>query len=115
MRDKVLLSVGAQDKTTNEYQVSDLDEIDFYWKHDQLDVDAVLRPGLDTPFSSCTFRDFETGAMPEIPIQVDDEQNSETSSYPLLPTTPVSERPNKPAVIMRSPAYDTVIGKVFKI
>ena len=35
---------------TSGYQVSDMDYIEFYWENDQLDVDAVFRPGIDTPF-----------------------------------------------------------------
>ena len=50
MRDKVLSSVGAQIMDTGGYQVSDLDDMDFYWENDQLDEDAVFRPGIDTPF-----------------------------------------------------------------
>ena len=51
MRDEVLSSVGAQDMDTSVYQVSaDLDDVDFYWENDQLDVDAVFRPGIDTFF-----------------------------------------------------------------
>ena len=47
MRDKVLSSVGAQDSKNSGYQVSDLDDVEFYWENDQLDVDAVFRAGLD--------------------------------------------------------------------
>ena len=50
MRDEVLSSVGAQDVDTSEYRVSDLDEFHFYWENDQIDVDAVFRPGIDTFF-----------------------------------------------------------------
>ena len=50
MRDEVLSSVGAQDRDTSGYQVSDLEDVDFYWENDQLDVDVVFGPGIDTPF-----------------------------------------------------------------
>ena len=51
MKDEVLSSVGAQDLDTSGCQVSaDLDDVEFYWKDDQLDVDALFRPGIDTLF-----------------------------------------------------------------
>ena len=50
MRDEVLSSVDAQDKDTNGYQVFLLDDLECYWENDQLDVDAVFRPSIDTPF-----------------------------------------------------------------
>ena len=50
MRAEVLSSVGAQDLDTSSYQVSDLEDIEFNWENPQLDMDAVFRPGLDTPF-----------------------------------------------------------------
>ena len=59
MRDEVLSSVGAQDMDTSGYQVSDLDDAEFHWENDQLDVNAVFRPGIDTSFSPSTFNDYE--------------------------------------------------------
>ena len=50
MRDEVLSSVGAQDLDTSSYQVSDVEDIQFNWEDSQLDMDAVFRPGIDTPF-----------------------------------------------------------------
>ena len=53
MRDEILSSVGAQEGLdTSRYQMSaaDLDDVEFYWENDQLNVDAVFRPGIDTPF-----------------------------------------------------------------
>ena len=52
MGDEVISSVGAQEGLeTSGYQVSaDLGDVEFYWKNDQLDVDAVFRPGFDIPF-----------------------------------------------------------------
>ena len=55
MRDEVLSSVGAQDLDTSSYQVSGLGDIEFNWENSQLDVDAVFRPGIHTPFSPTTF------------------------------------------------------------
>ena len=50
MRDEVLFSVGAQDLDTSSYQVSNLGDIEFNWEDSQLDMHAVFRPGIDTPF-----------------------------------------------------------------
>ena len=61
MRDEVLSSVGAQDKDTKVYQVSDLHDVEFYWEIEQLDVGVVFRPSLDTPFSPSTFNDLQMG------------------------------------------------------
>ena len=57
MRDEVLSSVGAQDLDTSSYRVSDLKDVEFNWEISQLDMDAVFRPGIDTPFSPNTFAD----------------------------------------------------------
>ena len=58
MRDEVLSSVGAQHLDTSSYQVSDIEVIEFNWENSQLDIDAVFRPGIDTPFSPTTLDDF---------------------------------------------------------
>ena len=51
IRDEVLSNVVAQDMDTSRYQVSAvLDDVEFYWENNQLDVDAVFGPGLDTLF-----------------------------------------------------------------
>ena len=52
MRDEVLSSVGAQDLDTSSYQVSDLEDTEINWENSQMDMDAVFRPGVDTPFFS---------------------------------------------------------------
>ena len=57
MRHEVLSSVGAQDLDTSSYQVSDLEDIEFNWENSQLDMDAMFRPSIDTPFSPTTFED----------------------------------------------------------
>ena len=56
MRNEVLSSAGAQDMDTSGYQVSDLDGFEFYWENDQLDVDAVFRPGIDNLFTNSVIR-----------------------------------------------------------
>ena len=53
MRDELLSSVDAQNMDTSGYQVSDLsdlDEFELSWKNNQLDVDVVFGPGLDSSF-----------------------------------------------------------------
>ena len=81
MRDEVRSSVGAQDVDTGGYQVSsaDLDDVEFYWENDQLDVDAVFRPGIDTPFSPTAFDDLEMGGSAENPNLLDEEEDKENS------------------------------------
>ena len=49
MRDEVLSTVGAPDRDTSGYQVSDLDDFEFYWVNDQLDGDVAFKPDIDTP------------------------------------------------------------------
>ena len=72
MRDEVLSSVGAQDLDTSSYQVSDLEDIEFNWENSELD--AVFRPGIDTPFSPTLFDDLLMGdGSVESPIVLDEE------------------------------------------
>ena len=108
MRNELLSSVGAQDMDTSGYQVSDLDDVEFYWEKDQLDVDAVFRPGIDTPFSPTAFDDLEMGSSAEKPILLDGEEDKENSP----PTTPVSERPTRPTALQRSRPFGTRIENV---
>ena len=94
MRDKVLSSVGVQEGLdTSGYQVSsaDLDDVEFYWENDQLDVDAVFKMGIDTHFFPTAFDDLEMAGSAENPFLSDEEQDKENSPPP--PTTPVSEIP----------------------
>ena len=60
-REEKLSSVRAQDLDTSSYQVSDLEDIEFNWGNSQLDMDAVFRPGIDTPFSPTTIDDLLMG------------------------------------------------------
>ena len=77
---------------TSVYQVSDLDDADFYRENDQLDVDAVFRLGIDTPFSPTAFDDLELGGSAEYCILLDEEEDKEHSTQKTL----VSERPTGP-------------------
>ena len=106
MKDEVLSSVGAQDEDTSGYQVSaaDLDGVEFYRGKDQLDVDVIFRPGIDTLFSQTAFDDLEMGGSAENPILLDKEEDREKSPPP---TTPVSGRPARPPALLRSCPFGT--------
>ena len=108
MRDEVLSSVGAQDLDTSSYQVSDLEDIEFNWEDSQFDVDAVFRPGIDTPFSPTTFDDLSMGGSVENPILLDEEEDKENSP----PSTLESIRPTEPPRLQRSHPFGTRIENV---
>ena len=108
MNDEVLLSVGAQAIDTSGYQVSaDLDDAEFYWENDQLDVDAVFRSGIDTPVWPRAFDDLEMGGSTENPILLKEEDNENSS-----PTAPVSDRPTRPPALLRSRPFGTAIENI---
>ena len=94
MRDKIPSSESSQEGwDTSRYQVSaDPDDVEFYWENDQLDVDAVLRPSIDTLFSPTAFDDLEMGCSAENPILLDEEEDKKNSPpTTTTTTTPVSE------------------------
>ena len=100
MRDEVLSSVGALDLDTSSYQVSDFGEVEFNWEGSHLDMDAVLRPGKDTPFSPTTCDDLSMGEVSvENPTVLDEEEDKENSP---LPSTPEPLRPTEPPRLQRS-------------
>ena len=99
MREEVLSSVGVQDLNTSSYQVSDLEDIEFNWEKSQLDMDAVFRPSIDTPFSPTTFDDLSMEGSVENPIVLDEEEDKENAPPP---TTPESVRPTEPPRLQRS-------------
>ena len=102
MRDEVLSSVGVQDLHTSSYQVSDLEDIEFNWENSQLDMDAVFRQGIDTPFSPTTFDDLLMGdGSVENPIVLDEEKDKENA-----PSTTDSVRPTEPPRLQRSRAFE---------
>ena len=43
MKDEVLSSVGAQDMDTSGYQVPGVNDFEYYWENDQLDVSSSRR------------------------------------------------------------------------
>ena len=103
MREEVLSSVGAQDLDTSSFQVSDLENIEFNWEGSQLNMDAVFRPGIDTPFSPTTFDDLlmSDGSVKN-PIVLDEEEDKENAH---LPTIPESIRPTEPTGLQKSRAF----------
>ena len=106
MREEVLSSVGPQDLDTSRYQVSDLKDIEFNWENSQLDMDALFRPGMDTPFSPTTVDDLSKRAWErsvENPIVLDEEQDKEIS--PPAPSRPESVRPTKLPRLQGSGAF----------
>ena len=109
MREEVLSSVGAQDLDTSSYQVSDLEDIEFNWEYSQLDMDAVFRPDIDTPFSPTVFDDFLMGDGSVDLIVLDEEQDKE-NVHP--PSTPESVGPGEPPRLLRSRAFGARIENV---
>ena len=109
IRDEVLSSVGAHDLDTSSYQVSDLEDMEFNWENSQLDMDAVFRPSIDTPFSPTVFDELLMGdGSVENPIVLDEERDKENAP----PTTPVSERPTEPPRLLRSRAFGARLESV---
>ena len=104
MRDEVLSSVGAEDMDTSGCQLSDHDDFQLYWENDQLDVDAVSRQGLDTPFSSAVFNYLEMGGSAEKHNLLDEEKYKESP-----PTTATSERPTHPPGLVGCRPFGTRI------
>ena len=109
MRDEVLSSVGAQDLDTSNYQVSDLEDIDLNSENSQLEMDAVFRPCIDTPFSPTTFDDLSMEGSVENPMVLDKEEDKENSPPP---STQESERPNEPPRLLRSRPFGTRLQSV---
>ena len=73
-------------------------------------MDAVYRPGIDTPFSPSIFDDFQMGSTAANPIIVDDEEDKENSAP--TATTPESERPTEPPRLLRSRPFGTRLENV---
>ena len=110
LRDEVLSRVRAQDLDTSSYQLSGLEDIEFNWENSQLDMDAVFRPGIDTPFSPTKFDDLSMEGSVENPTVLDEEEDKENA--PPRPSTPVSVRPTEPPRLHRSRASGAIIENV---
>ena len=107
MREEVLSSVGAQDLDTSSYQLTNLEDIEFNCENSELDL--VFRPGIDNPFSPKIFDDLSMERSVENPIVLDEEEDKENSAPPPVPSTPVSERPTEPPILLRSLAFGSRI------
>ena len=66
-------------------------------------MDAVFRPGIDTPLSPTTFEDLSMEESVENPIVLDEEEDKENAPPP--PTTPESDRPTEHPRLQRSCAF----------
>ena len=108
MRDEVLFSVGVQDLDTSSYQVSDLEDIELNWENSQLDMDAVFRPRIDTPFFPTLFDDSSIEGSVENPIVLDEEEDKENAA----PSTPGSVRPTEPPRLQGISSFGARIGNV---
>ena len=95
--------MGAQHLDTSSYQVSDHEDIQFNWENSQLDMDAVFRPGIDTPFCPTTIDDLSMEGSVEKPIVLDEEEDKENAPPP---TTPESVRPTATPRLQRSRAFE---------
>ena len=89
---------------------ADLDDVEFYWENDQLDVDDNFRLGIDIPLTPKAFDDLEMGDSAENPILLDEQEDKENSPPP--PTTPVCERPTRPPALLRSHLFGQRIENV---
>ena len=101
IRDEVLLSVGAQVRDASGYQVSNLEDIEFHWKHPDLKMDALFQPKKIVLRSPSLFNNFQIRSKAENEITVDKEEDKENYLHH-PPTTPVSEKPTNPPVLIKS-------------
>ena len=46
---------------TSGYELSDLEDDEFFWESPHVELDAVFRPEIDTSFSPTAFNDLEMG------------------------------------------------------
>ena len=109
MRDEVLSSVGAQDLDTSSYQVSDLEDIEFNWENSKLEMDAVFRPSIDTPFSPTKVEDLYMEGSVENPVVLDEEEDKNNAPPP---STPESVRPTHPPRLHGSHPFWTSLENV---
>ena len=103
LKDKELPSVVAQDMDTSWYQLSGLVDNEFHWDYRDLNMDGIVRPGIDSHFSPSTFNDFKLISLAENPILIEKGQDMENSTP--LPAITVSERPTQPTVLMRKCSF----------
>ena len=64
---------------TSDYELSDLDNIEFFWETPRFETDTVFRLGLDTSFILFTMsvQRFGNGRIIQKPIMLDEEEDKE--------------------------------------
>ena len=67
-------------------------------------MDAVFRPGIDTPFSPNAFDDLSMEGPVENPIVLDEEEDKEKAPPP---SKPESVRPTEPPRLQKRRAFGT--------
>ena len=105
MRDKVISSVGEQNVDTSGQQVSNLRDIEFLWEDPDLNIDAVFSQAMVDPFPFSFFKFSERASMAEETVLVEKEPDKEKLFPP--PAIPVSERPTRLLVLLRSCPFGT--------
>ena len=76
-------------------------------------MDAVFRPGIDTPFSPRSFVDCSMGGRSvEKPIVLDEGEEKENTPPPPAPPTPESVRPTEVPRLQRSRTFRAGIENV---
>ena len=103
MKEEVPSSVGAQELDTSSYHLTDFEDVEFIWENAQLDMDAVFRLGIDTPFSPTTFDDLSMEGSVENPIVLDEEEDKENAAPP--PSKPESVRRTEHLRLQRNCAF----------
>ena len=73
-------------------------------------MDAVFRPGIDTPFSPTTFDDLSMEGSVGNPIVLDEGEDKENA--PPFPSTPESVRPAEPPMLQRSRVFGAKMENV---
>ena len=110
MSDEMLSSAVAQEMDAKKKRVSALVDVEFYWQNYQPDVDALIKPGIDTPFWPSTFNDYKKGSRAKNPFLRDKPQDKMNSAIP-HPTNPISKRPNQ-SILLLSRLFGTRIENV---
>ena len=96
------------------FDLSDLEDINFFHENPQLEIDAVFKPGIDTPFLPTAFDNLGMVGSSEHPMVLDEGEDQEKN----LPTSPLSEWPTgsprslKPRLLGRR--FENVPKSVYK-
>ena len=102
IREMVFPGAGAPDLYTSGYELPNLKDIEFSWKKPQVELHAVFRPGIDTPFSSTAFNRLEMGegGSSENSIVLDEEKDKEISPRTIAVSERPTETPRSPEVLV---------------